>query len=353
MDYLTRYGPQGTFAEVAEIRLQQLTSAQAAKPAPAPAPRPAVRLDPPPPRRAEPPPRRLDPPPPPRRAEAPQRRPPPPPERDYDRDLHEPPRGQGGALRTFVLIALLGGAALAGGLYFGGGLNEGANAPPAVETSDNSTDAGPPPDAPADGLQPDGVNLSDAIDERPVQTAAREPTLPAAPAQRDPAPRESEGRDLNAAATPTYAAPNAGPISLSPGATPSTTSGGPVPLGPQPLAPQTSIAAASPQPAAATPPRPTPGAVVFTQRPTPRRIADLYPDAASRQNLGGRVQLNCVVQPNLSLACSVASESTPGVGFGRAALAAANAYRARATLSDGASSVGATTRIAVAFQAPE
>jgi protein TonB len=255
-------------------------------------------------------------------------------------------------LRAFILIALLGGAALAGGLYFGGGLNQDANAPPAIETTDNSTDAGPPPDAPADALQPDGVNLSEAIDERPVQTAAREP---ARRLDSPPMTRDSEGRDLNAAAAPASPAPSSGPISLSPGSTPSTSSGGPVPLGPQPLAPQTSVASnTSPLPAAQEPPPRAPaGAVVFTQRPTPRRIADLYPDAASRQNLGGRVQLNCTVQANLSLACSVVSESTPGVGFGRAALSAANAYRARATLSDGRSAVGSTTRIAVAFQAPE
>ena len=40
-------------------------------------------------------------------------------------------------------------------------------------------------------------------------------------------------------------------------------------------------------------------------------------------------------------------------GFGRAALSAAGSFRARPTLSNGTSAVGATTRLAVSFQAPQ
>jgi protein TonB len=61
----------------------------------------------------------------------------------------------------------------------------------------------------------------------------------------------------------------------------------------------------------------------------------------------------CRVLGDLSVNCSIASETPSGVGFGRAALSAANSYRARATLSDGTSAVGSTTRIAVNFQAPQ
>jgi protein TonB len=69
--------------------------------------------------------------------------------------------------------------------------------------------------------------------------------------------------------------------------------------------------------------------------------------------VGGRVVLDCRVQPSLAVNCSVASETPAGEGFGRAALGVANAYRARGTLSDGTSSIGASTRIAVNFQAPQ
>ena len=68
--------------------------------------------------------------------------------------------------------------------------------------------------------------------------------------------------------------------------------------------------------------------------------------------MGGRVELDCSVRSNLSLACSVASESPAGVGFGRAALNAAASYRSRGALTDGADATGARTRIVVQFQAP-
>jgi protein TonB len=95
------------------------------------------------------------------------------------------------------------------------------------------------------------------------------------------------------------------------------------------------------------------GSVVWTQRPSARRIADLYPNRALREGVGGRVVLDCRVMGSLSVSCSVASETPAGEGFGRAALSASGSYRARATLSDGSSSVGSSTRIAVNFQAPQ
>jgi protein TonB len=63
--------------------------------------------------------------------------------------------------------------------------------------------------------------------------------------------------------------------------------------------------------------------------------------------------LQCTVAGDLSVNCSVASETPSGAGFGRAALSASSSYRARATLSDGTSAVGSSTRIAVNFQAPQ
>ncbi|MEQ1492329.1 MAG: hypothetical protein ABL932_17435 [Terricaulis sp.] len=135
MDYLARYGPD------AELRLKQLTGpGDARAPAPQQPSRPAVRPPPPAPRAEAPPMRRAEPPPQ-RRPEAlpptqrrlePQRESRRPPiDRDYTGDLRDPPKGQGGPLRAFVLIALLGGAALIGGIYFGGGM--GGSPPAATE----------------------------------------------------------------------------------------------------------------------------------------------------------------------------------------------------------------------------
>lgn len=95
------------------------------------------------------------------------------------------------------------------------------------------------------------------------------------------------------------------------------------------------------------------GAVVWVQRPTARRVWELYPQRALRDGVGGRVQLDCTVQADFTLRCVVASESPPGEGFGRAALSGAADYRARPTLSDGTSAVGVRTRIAVNFVAPQ
>jgi protein TonB len=367
MDYLARYGPDGAFSEVAELRLKQLTSQDEAPRAPTRAPaRPASR----PASRAEAPPRRSDSPvrmpdPPSRRETvlAPARRPSMDRggglDRPFDRmaDLREPPKGEGGALRTFVLIALLGGAALAGGLYFGGMGDVGASASrPQIEDVAASTPSAPPPDATYEELEEaPSVPLSSTVEEpeRPIRIASRPEREPPATTRREEprtTPRTQTPQQAvtqAASSTPT----TGGPISLSPGTSQQTTT--------------------TPSPSVATPPPPsltTPasstrtdpmelrgpaGSVVWTQRPSQRRISELYPQRALRQGVGGRVQLDCSVTPSLTLNCRIATETPAGEGFGRAALSAASSYRARPTLSDGTSSVGATTRLAVNFQAPQ
>lgn len=362
MDYLARYGPDGAFSEVAELRLNQLTASGAQAPA-----RPAVRPPPPAPRAEAPPPIRRAEPPAQRRPEAlpptqrrldppPQSRRPPPIDRDYTRDLRDPPKGQGGPLRAFVLIALLGGAALIGGLYFGGGMG---NAPPAteqaVETQPTQTDETTAGDEFSALEEAPSVPLSQAVTNRADrQTAARTEPAPQRAAREEPqrtVEREPVRRDPPPQATTTSASVS-GPVTLSPN---STQASNPVPLAPPTTAP---VQTANVEPSilgSATPPqqRAAPGTVVWTNRPSARRISDLYPRSALNDGVGGRVVLDCRVLGDLSVSCTVASETPSGAGFGRAALSASNSYRARATLSDGSSSVGASTRIAVNFQAPQ
>lgn len=358
MDYLARYGPQGAFAEVAELRLKQLTARGDARPPQPPVPPPSsprlqVRLDPPPSRRAEapPPPRRIDPPPP-RRMDSPRRF-----ERSYERaDLREPPREGGGSMRTIIVIALLGGGALAGGLYFGGGMPSFGSAPPAQEEVVDNT-LPPPASYEFEESSPEeiaGVPLSDttapAQPSQRIELAARtEPQRPAA-TQREPE------RDPPAPTT-SWSSNNGqgGPVSLRPGeATPPRTNTAPV--NPPPTQPATTQPAATTVPATqptTRPATPPPAAtVVWTQRPSARRISELYPSRALREGVGGRVELSCSVRSNQTLACSVASESPAGLGFGQAALSASGSYRARPTLSDGSNSTGAPARIVVQFQAP-
>lgn len=365
MDYLARYGPDGAFSEVAELRLNQLTASGAA---PAPS-RPAVRPPPPAPRaeapamrRAEPPPqrrpealpptqRRLDPP--------PQTRRPPPLDRDYSRDLRDPPKGQGGPLRAFVLIALLGGAALIGGIYFGGGMG---GSPPAATEQPETQPAQSESSAGGDDFsaleEAPSVPLSEAVTNRADrQTTARTPERepqrttreePQRTVEREPPRREpAASTAANSAATPTGPAPLFSPQTQG--------NQGAVPLNPQTAPP---IQTANVEPSilgSATPPqtRAAPGNVVWTQRPSARRISELYPRSALNDGVGGRVVLDCRVLGDLSASCSIASETPSGAGFGRAAMSAASSYRARATLSDGSSAIGSSTRIAVNFQAPQ
>jgi protein TonB len=381
MEYLARYGARGTFSEVAELRLQQLAAGSAPPRAPAP-PRGARGAEafapqarrPEPVRRVEPAPAPMSSP---RRPEGPAPRPPdaalprrpraPEPATaygGYDRsDLREPPREGGGAMRAVVLIALLGIVAVGAGLYFGGGIGQPNNGGADVE---NASDVSPSdPLANSYDRPDDGVSFADATEPSTPSLLDRDPApRPTAPPRE---PERSNERATSAPETTERATPprpstpnnsgGGGPVSLQPGGAstpaPSTTNSPDVrgadasPLPPF-IAPTTEPVV-EPAPRTTTPP----GNVVFTQRPTPRRISDLYPQGALRRGVGGRVQLDCRVLQNLTLSCTIASESPADAGFGRAALAAAESYRVRPTLSNGASSIGSTTRIAVNFQAPQ
>lgn len=371
MDYIARYGADGAFSEVAELKLKQLTGGAAQSPTRAGPLRDAARAaatEPPRPRAYEPPPaptRRIEPPQS-RRAEAPPpRRPdPPPPRREapnyerYDRPPADalPPKSGGGAMRGLLILALLAGGAVAAGMYFGNGEQgaENENLPPASVSE--------PADATADGSEApsEGVGLSDLAEQPPVratpqrsqQTASRnEPRERPAPRQQQ---QQTRAAEPEATPTPTPVTSwnqASGPVSLSP---PGANTGGPgvnVPLAaPVTSPPPTQVADNSP-PAAATPAvAPT---VSWSARPSANRIAELYPARALREGTGGRVVLDCVVQPQLNVACQIASETPAGGGFGRAALSAASSYRAASTRSDGSSAVGARARLAITFRTPE
>ena len=340
MDYLAQYGPSGVFAELAELRLKQSTGRAGHAPPPRPAARAPMPAYDPPPQRKEAAPAR--------RAEAPARRPeqatPTRREPHYERPFDSAPeprdsiRREGGALRAFILLALLGGAVVWAGLYLGGDQRNTADvaenvAAPAAETAP----AGSTADAPDDTAIADGVGLSELAQERepaPRRLAASTQEELFTPPM--PAPMTSWGAS----------APNAGPVSLRPSEQASNAPSILVPLSPPPAgAPQTADAIS-----ASAIPAPAP-AVLWAVRPSARDIAELYPPRAMRQGVGGRVALDCIVRANLSAACAVASETPLGAGFGRAALTGVAAYRAQPALADGTPSAGAQTRIVITFQA--
>lgn len=350
MDYLARYGADGSFSEVAELRLKQLTAGETR----APAPRAPVRA----PQNRPAAPSRVEMPTPTRRsgnidlpsstrAPAPSpasRRPPI--DRDYSRDLREPPKGQGGPLRAIVLIGLLGGAALLGGLYFGGGIGQ-TDRP----VEDAALDSAPTPveggSDTAELEEAPSVPLSQAVNERPPRELSererqREQERAAAAAAREATPERTTQ-------TASASAPVSGPVALGPG--PQSFTPPAQDELPSQMASVEPTIGASPTETRAAPPQA--GSVVWAQRPSARRISELYPQRALREGLGGRVVMNCNVAGDLSVNCSIASETPANIGFGRAALSAASSYRARATLSDGTSAIGTSTRIAISFQAPE
>jgi hypothetical protein len=92
--------------------------------------------------------------------------------------------------------------------------------------------------------------------------------------------------------------------------------------------------------------------VVWAQRPSAALIQGLYPQQALREGVSGGVELHCTVLTDLTASCAIVREWPTGRGFGQAALSASAQYRARPTLSDGSSAVGADVRVMVAFRAP-
>jgi len=87
---------------------------------------------------------------------------------------------------------------------------------------------------------------------------------------------------------------------------------------------------------------------VWLQRP--RNTARYYPRDAFMQGVDGQVVLDCFVEVDGRLTCSIASETPPDRGFGAAALAIAAAHVMQPAMRDG-SPVRARYRMSVPFSA--
>jgi protein TonB len=355
LDYLARYGADGAFAELADQRLQNLQQSstprmatrtpepQARRPEPAP-PRRREQL----PERAYEPERLFESPREPARAyREEQRR-----ERrdEYRREeyqapvVEEPKRSSGGALRFLILLLLLGGGALGAGYYFGVipaqlGLTTQESAAP--ETTATDAPAAAEPENTDDAAIPDAASTQTSAPP-PVDFASGRPSAAprTAPALRPTSPTVEEPEPPTPAPRYSWSDPappaSGGPVSLIANNSPTTS------------VPPLEIAAAP----APTPPPPR-GTLSWAQRPTAERIAALYPRRAARDSVGGRADLDCTVRADLGVTCGIASETPAGAGFGQAALSAVTSYRARPTLSDGVSAVGARTRVSIVFRAAE
>ncbi len=86
----------------------------------------------------------------------------------------------------------------------------------------------------------------------------------------------------------------------------------------------------------------------FVRGPLQSELRALHPREAFRRRQGGSVQLDCRLGADGRLnRCRVASEAPQGMGFGQAALAAAQYFRFRPAVRDGRPIDGAEIRVGV------
>jgi protein TonB len=366
LHYLSEYGPDGAFSELAEMRLKQLEESNAT-PLKAAARAGRSRPEPPPARREPPPPRRE---PPPTMLREPQ-----PMALEPDYDVREPAyaefepdyrerepvgayrspppaeyrapeqrRGGGGAIRLLFLFVLLGGGAVAAGMYFGAGqLQDAPDVASVAEASEpRSAEASADPLASSSVDDADGpatavggpTQAEEAQFDLPTPSSA--PPAPAPTSAPDPYARE--GRLSDRAAPPPVRFEVMGAAAQSP-----------TPLLPPTAAPS-NTQLASIEPAPQRPLIARGAEVIWQTRANASQFSAVYPQAARGASVAGRVQLNCAIQSDRSAACQIVGETPAGYGFGDAALRVARYYRARATLDDGTTSVGAQAALNITFR---
>ncbi len=93
------------------------------------------------------------------------------------------------------------------------------------------------------------------------------------------------------------------------------------------------------------------GDVNWVREPSARDFARYFPNEALEEGQSGNVTLSCIIGGGGRLACSVASESPSGYGFGNAAIGISRQLRVRTTLPDGSSAEGREMRLPLSFRA--
>jgi TonB family protein len=104
----------------------------------------------------------------------------------------------------------------------------------------------------------------------------------------------------------------------------------------------------------AEPPRDSALGPGWVAAPTITDVKAVYPPEARKERVEGMVLLSCTVTATGDLqGCKVLKESSPGAGFGQAALALVPKYRMNPKAADGSSMEGATIALPVRFQITE
>lgn len=102
--------------------------------------------------------------------------------------------------------------------------------------------------------------------------------------------------------------------------------------------------AAPPQPSIITNP-------TFLERPNARDFERFFPPRALERGTSGRVVLDCIVQADGRINCTVSSEDPPGWGFGEASLRAAREFRVAPATQDGRPTSGGRIRVPMTWRA--
>ncbi|MGE0830364.1 MAG: hypothetical protein AB7O04_13570 [Hyphomonadaceae bacterium] len=266
-----------------------------------------------------------------------------------------PPKQGGGAARIIFLILLLGGAALGLGLFagdrLGGGLSfftSGAETQNAAK--EEPWENGPTAETETTATEGEATAASD-IAAAALDTPT-EPTTRQQPERQQPTRAEREREAANRAAENAAARSRAGSDRDVAVTTPTEGPG----MQQQPVVPPLPevqiVSAPVTPPPESTRVQQRPPQVIWAQRPGSARMAQLFPDRALRDNIGGRVELDCVLDGAGVPRCAVARETPGGYGFGSAAIRASTQYRANSALDDGTPSSGAQTRLTIVFRAP-
>jgi protein TonB len=88
----------------------------------------------------------------------------------------------------------------------------------------------------------------------------------------------------------------------------------------------------------------------WLERPDGRDFARHYPPRALERGREGRVTLDCVVNADGRISCSVANEDPDGWGFGEAAIRISRSFKIAPRLENGAPTEGGRLRVPITFR---
>ena len=114
----------------------------------------------------------------------------------------------------------------------------------------------------------------------------------------------------------------------------------------------------TPIPVAVDPPPapPTPSVItnpVWLEQPDARDFSRYYPERAQEREVEGRATIECIVNADGRLSCTVTSEDPPGYGFGEATIRVSRHFRIAPATRDGAATSGGRIRRTIRWVLPD